>query len=180
MRRREFITILGGATVTWPLVARAQQAGKLPTVGVLVAGTPASHGKWVAAFVQRLRELGWIEGRSIAIEYRWAEGGTERFAEIAAEFVRLKVDVIFTSVTGAVIAAKQATSVTPIVFTLLTDPVVNGLVASMSRPGGNRPHTTGLGAGWQKTRPVARDRPGSQPRGGRVQCRQSFDRLGGA
>jgi hypothetical protein len=121
MRRREFITILGGATATWPLVARAQQAGKLPTVGVLVAGTPASHGKWVAAFVQRLRELGWIEGRSIAIEYRWAEGRTERFAEIAAEFVRLKVDVIFTSVTGAVIAAKQATSVTPIVFTLLTD-----------------------------------------------------------
>jgi putative ABC transport system substrate-binding protein len=137
MRRREFITILGGATVTWPLVARAQQAAKLPTIGVLVPGTPESHGKWVAAFVQRLRELGWIEGRNVAIEYRWAEGRSERFAEIAAEFVRLKVDVIFTSVTGAVIAAKQATTAIPIVFTLLTDPVVNGLVASMARPGGN-------------------------------------------
>jgi putative ABC transport system substrate-binding protein len=120
MQRRKFITLLSGAAATWPLVVRAQQAGKLPTVGVLVAGTPASHGKWVAAFVQRLRELGWIEGRSVAIEYRWAEGRTERFAEIAAEFVRLKVDVIFTSVTGAVIAAKQATSVTPIVFTTVT------------------------------------------------------------
>jgi putative ABC transport system substrate-binding protein len=141
MQRRKFITLLGGAAATWPLVVRAQQAGKLPTVGVLVAGTPASHGKWVAAFVQRLRELGWIEGRTVAIEYRWAEGRTERFAEIAAEFVRLKVDVIFTSVTGAVIAAKQATSVTPIVFTSVTDPVVNGLVASIARPGGN---VTGL------------------------------------
>src|SRR5450755_3385298 len=141
MRRREFITILGGATVTWPLVARAQQAAKLPTIGVLVPGTPASHGKWVAAFVQRLHELGWIEGRTVAIEYRWAEGRTERFAEIAAEFVRLKVDVIVTSATPAVIAAKQATSVTPIVFTTVTDPVVNGLVASIARPGGN---VTGL------------------------------------
>jgi putative ABC transport system substrate-binding protein len=149
MQRRKFITLLGGAAATWPLVVRAQQAGKLPTVGVLVAGTPASHGKWIAAFVQRLRELGWIEGRTVAIEYRWAEGHTERFAEIAAEFVRLKVDVIFTSVTGAVIAAKQATSVTPIVFTTVTDPVVSGLVASIPRPGGNvtglSQQTSGLG-----------------------------------
>jgi putative tryptophan/tyrosine transport system substrate-binding protein len=149
MQRRKFITLLGGAAATWPLVVRAQQAGKLPTVGVLVAGTPASHGKWIAAFVQRLRELGWIEGRTVAIEYRWAEGHTERFAEIAAEFVRLKVDVIFTSVTGAVISAKQVTSVTPIVFTTVTDPVVNGLVASIARPGGNvtglSQQTSGLG-----------------------------------
>jgi putative ABC transport system substrate-binding protein len=87
--------------------------------------------------VRRLNELGWIEGRTIAIEYRWAEGRSERFAEIAAEFVRLKVDVIVTSVTPAAIAAKRATSTIPIVFTLLTDPVITGLVQSMARPGGN-------------------------------------------
>src|SRR6476646_8089606 len=101
MKRRQFITILGGAAAAWPLVARAQQAGKLPTIGFLVAGTPSSHGQWVAAFVQRLRELGWIEGRTIAIEYRWAEGHNERFAEIAAEFVRAKVDVIVAQGTPA-------------------------------------------------------------------------------
>jgi putative ABC transport system substrate-binding protein len=141
MKRREFITLLGGATATWPLAARAQQPAKLPTVGFLVAGTPESHGKWVAAFVKRLSELGWIEGRTVAIEYRWAEGSTERFAEIAAEFVRLKVDVILTSATPSVIAAKKATSAIPIVFTTVTDPVVNSLVASIARPGGN---VTGL------------------------------------
>jgi hypothetical protein len=106
-RRREFITLLGGAAVTWPLVAQAQQPA-MPVIGFLVAGTPLSHGQWVAAFVQRLRELGWIEGRTIAIEYRWGEGRNERFAEIAAEFVRRKVDVIVTSATAAVVAAKQA------------------------------------------------------------------------
>jgi putative ABC transport system substrate-binding protein len=141
MKRREFITLLGGAAATWPLAARAQQPAKLPTVGFLVAGTPESHGKWVAAFVKRLSELGWIEGRTVAIEYRWAEGSTERFAEIAAEFVRLKVDVILTSATPSVIAAKKATSAIPIVFTTVTDPVVNSLVASIARPGGN---VTGL------------------------------------
>jgi putative tryptophan/tyrosine transport system substrate-binding protein len=142
MRRREFIAGLGGTAVTWPLTVRAQQqAAKLPTIGFLVAGTPASHGKWVAAFVQRLGELGWIEGRTVAIEYRWAEGRSERFAEIAAEFVKLKVDVIVTTATGAVIAAKQATSLTPIVFTTVSDPVVTGLVASIARPGSN---VTGL------------------------------------
>ena len=122
MKRREFITLLGGAAA-WPLAARAQQAGKLPTIGFLVAGTPTSHGQWVAAFVQRLRELGWIEGRTITIEYRWAEGRPERFAEIATEFVRLKVDVIVTSATEAIVAAKQATSVIPIVFGAAGDPV---------------------------------------------------------
>ena len=141
MRRREFITLLGGA-VTWPSVAaRAQQAAKLPTIGFLVAGTHASHGKWVTAFVQRLRELGWIEGQSIAIEYRWAEGGTERAAEIAPELVRLKVDVVVTSGTAMVVAAKQATSDIPIVFAAAGDPVGTGLVASLARPGGN---VTGL------------------------------------
>jgi len=91
MKRREVITLVGGAAAAWPLGANPQQPAKLPTIGFLVAGTPSSHGQWVAAFVQRLRELGWIEGRTIAIEYRWAEGRTEGFAEIATEFVRRNV-----------------------------------------------------------------------------------------
>jgi putative ABC transport system substrate-binding protein len=138
--RRQFITLLGGA-VAWPLAARAQQAGKLATIGCLVPGTPSSHGQWFAVFVQRLRELGWIEGRTVAVEYRWAEGRSERFAEIAAEFVQRKVDVIVTASTGGVLAAKQATSVIPIVFAAAGDPVGIGLVASLARPGGN---VTGL------------------------------------
>ena len=88
MQRREFIRLLGGTAAAWPLAARAQQAGKLPTIGFLGAGTHSTHGQWAAALVQRLRELGWIEGRTIAIEVRWAEGRSERYAEIAAEFVR--------------------------------------------------------------------------------------------
>jgi putative tryptophan/tyrosine transport system substrate-binding protein len=140
MKRREFVTFLGGAAAAWPLAARAQQAGKLPTIGFLGATTPATWSLFVAAFVQRLRELGWSEGRTIAIEYRWAEGRGERFAEIAAEFVRLKVDVIVTA-GGAVLAAKQATSLIPIVFAVAADPVGGGLVASLVRPGGN---VTGL------------------------------------
>ena len=138
--RRKFLATLGGAAAAWPFVAQAQQPAK-PTIGFLVAGTPLSHGQWVAAFVQRLRELGWIEGRTIAIEYRWGEGRNERFAEIADEFARRKVDVIVTSATAAVVAAKQATSVIPIVFAAAGDPVGTGLVASLARPGGN---VTGL------------------------------------
>jgi ABC-type uncharacterized transport system substrate-binding protein len=140
IERRKFLATLGGAAA-WPLAARAQQAAKLPTIGFLVAGTPSSHGQWVATFVRRLHELGWIEGRTVAIEYRWAEGRSERFAEIAAEFVRRKVDVIVTSATEAVVAAKQATSVIPIVIAAAGDPVGTGLVASLARPGGN---VTGL------------------------------------
>ena len=140
MRRREFIMLIGSAAA-WPLAARAQQLARLPTIGFLVAGTPSSHGRWAAALVQRLRELGWIEGRTIAIEYRWAEGSSERAAEIAAELIRLKVDVIVTSATVIVIAAKQATSVVPIIFAAASDPVGTGLVASLTRPGGN---VTGL------------------------------------
>src|SRR5690348_2951621 len=139
IERRKFLATLGGAAA-WPLESRAQQPGKLPTIGFLASGTPSSHGQWVAAFVRRLHELGWIEGRTVAIEYRWAEGRTERAAEIAAEFVRLKVDVIVTSATVVVIASKQATSVIPIVF-MAGDPVGTGLVASLARPGGN---ATGL------------------------------------
>jgi putative ABC transport system substrate-binding protein len=140
MKRREFITLLGGAAA-WPLAARAQQPGKLPTIGFLGQTTLSGGSEWVAAFVQRLHELGWNEGRTIAIEYRWAEGREERYAEIAAEFVRLKVDVILAGGTEPAIAAKQATSVIPIVFPTAGDPVGSGLVASLARPGGN---VTGL------------------------------------
>jgi putative tryptophan/tyrosine transport system substrate-binding protein len=141
MKRREFITLLGGAAATWPMAARAQQPSNLPTIGFLVSGTPSSHREWVAAFVQRLRELNWTEGRNVAIEIRWAEGRNERLAEITAEFVRRRVDVIVTSATPPTVAAKQATSVIPIVFAALGDPVGVGLVESLARPGGN---ATGL------------------------------------
>src|SRR6476661_6915884 len=123
MKRRAFIALLGGAAAGWPFAASAQQAGKLPTIGFLGQSTRSAASEWVAAFGQRLRELGWIEGRTVAIEYRWAEGRSERAAEIAAEFVRLKVDVIVTSGTPQVFAAKQATSVIPIVFATAGDPV---------------------------------------------------------
>jgi putative ABC transport system substrate-binding protein len=135
MRRREFITLLGGAAVAWPLGGGAQQA-KMPTIGVLGTASAAAWGPWTAAFILRLRELGWIDGRTVAIEYRWADGRNERFAEIAAEFVQLKADVILTS-GGAGFAAKQATSTIPIVSVILPDPVGSGLVASLARPGGN-------------------------------------------
>jgi putative ABC transport system substrate-binding protein len=136
VKRREFITLLGGAAA-WPLAARAQQTGKLPTIGFLGGNTPAGQLQWTGAFVQRLRELGWTEGRNVAIEYRWAEGRSERYIEIAAEFVRLKVDVIFAHGTPATILAKQTTSLIPIVFTVVGDPVGTGIVASLARPGGN-------------------------------------------
>jgi putative tryptophan/tyrosine transport system substrate-binding protein len=136
MQRREFITLFISAAV-WPRAARAQQRPRLATIGLLGSTTPAVEGQRVGGFVQRLRELGWIEGRNISIEYRWAEGRNERFAEIAAEFSQLKVDVIVTQGTAAIIAAKQATSVIPIVFAAANDPVGTGLVASLARPGGN-------------------------------------------
>jgi putative ABC transport system substrate-binding protein len=141
MRRREFIALFAGATVAWPLAASAQQPAKLPTIGFLGPTTPSSMSHLVAAFVQRLRELGWTEGRTVAIEYRWAEGRSGRAAEVAAEFVRLKVDVVLTQSTPAVLAAKQATSVIPIVFASAGDPVGTGVVASLARPAGN---VTGL------------------------------------
>jgi putative ABC transport system substrate-binding protein len=139
VRRREVITFIGGAAA-WPLAARAQQPGKLPTIGFLGAN-PSIESHRVAAFVQRLRELAWIDGRNLAIEYRWAEGRNERYAENAAELVRLKVDVIVTVATPPTLAAKQATTVIPIVFGAASDPVGTGLVESLARPGGN---VTGL------------------------------------
>jgi putative tryptophan/tyrosine transport system substrate-binding protein len=141
IRRREFIFTFGGAAAAWPLTARAQQPAKPPTIGYLGGATPAAESQRVASFVQRLRELGWIDGHTIAIEYRWAEGRSERYAEIAAEFVRLKVDAIVTVGTPATLAAKQVTAVTPIVFVGSGDPVGAGLVAGLARPGGN---VTGL------------------------------------
>ena len=138
MRRREFITLLGAATA-WPRRTRAQQAGKLPTIGFLGADA-AAFAPWTAAFVARLGELGWIEGKTVAIEYRWSQGRSERYAEIAAEFVSRKVDVIVT-VGSAVPIVRQATVVIPIVFAVGIDPVGSGLVASLAQPGGN---VTGL------------------------------------
>jgi putative ABC transport system substrate-binding protein len=145
MRRREFITLLGGAVAAGPLAARAQQAGKPPTIGYLGGGTPTAQRAWLEAFVQRLRELGWIEGRTVAIEKRWGEGRPELYAEIAAEFVRLKVDVILAGGTEAAVAAKQATSVIPIVFPTAGDPVGSRLVNSLARPGGNVTGLSNLG-----------------------------------
>src|SRR5262245_8336924 len=144
MRRREFITLFGGAAA-WPLHARAQQPA-MPVIGFLGGGTAASQRGWAAAFSQRLRELGWIEGRTVAVEYRWGEGRNERYAELAAEFVRLKVDAILAAGTEAAIAAKRATSVIPIVFSTAGDPMGTGLVASLARPGGNVTGLSNLGS----------------------------------
>jgi putative tryptophan/tyrosine transport system substrate-binding protein len=141
MRRRDFITLLGGAAAAWPLAARAQHGGQLTTIGLLGSSTVAAQSQWTAAFVQRMRELGWTEGRNLRIEYRWAEGHTERLPELADELVRLKVDIIVTHNTPPPLAAKRATSVIPIVFATAGDPVGTGIVASLARPGGN---VTGL------------------------------------
>jgi putative tryptophan/tyrosine transport system substrate-binding protein len=141
MQRRDFITLLSSAAVSWPVAGRAQQPAKLATIGYMGPNTPSVDSYRLPAFVQRLRELGWIEGRTVAIEYRWAEGRNERLAEIAAEFVQRKVDVIVTAATLPTAAAKQATSTIPIVFAAVGDPVGTGMVASLARPGGN---VTGL------------------------------------
>jgi putative tryptophan/tyrosine transport system substrate-binding protein len=137
MKRREFISLLGGATVAWPVVAHAQQPPRVPTIGFLGSGTTTTAGTWVAAFAQRLRELGWIENRTINIDLRWAEGRHDRSAEIATEFVRLKVNVIVTYGSEQVQIAKEATSTIPIVFATAGDPVGSGFVASLAHPGGN-------------------------------------------
>ena len=140
MRRREFITLIGGAAA-WPLAARAQKPGKLPIIGYMGQGTQAAEAKRVAAFTGRLRELSWSEGRTIIIDYRWTEGRSDLATDFAGEFARRKVDIIVTSGTPLIVAAKQATTSIPIVFTAAGDPVGSGLVASLARPGGN---VTGL------------------------------------
>src|SRR5215212_4638636 len=144
MRRREFIELLGSgvtAPVLWPLAARAQKPERMPRIGFLGGQSRSAMGDLVAAFLQRLTELGWMENRNVSIEYRWAEGRNDRAAEIAAEFVRLNVDLIVTGGTANVLAAKDRTSVIPIVFAAAGDPVGNGLVGTLARPGGN---VTGL------------------------------------
>ena len=140
MKRRDFIALVGGAATAWPIAAPAQQHG-LPTIGILAGSTNLVASLWTTTFVKRLRELNWIEGRNLAIEYRGADVRPERYAEIAAEFVRLNVTVIVTAGTEPVIAAKRLTSAIPIVFATAGDPVGSGLVASLARPGGN---VTGL------------------------------------
>ena len=140
MRRREFVAAVGGTVVTWPLAARAQQP-KPPTIGYFGATTAAAEKLRTDAFVQRLSELGWIEGHTVAIEYRWGESRTEHFTEIATDLVRLRLDIIVATSIAAVLACKQATTVIPIVFPLAGDPLATGLVASLARPGGN---VTGL------------------------------------
>ncbi len=136
LKRRQFIALLGGAALAWPLAARAKQPAKLPTIGFLGTTSASAWSHYVVAFAQRLRELGWVEGRTVAVEYRWAEGRSERLAEIAAEFAQLKVDVIVTA-GSAFLALKQATSLIPIVFAIADDPVEAGFIASLARPGGN-------------------------------------------
>src|SRR5262245_35590336 len=139
IRRREFITLLGGVAAAWPVKALGQAVA--PTIGLLGSGTAAAQGQWVAGLVQRQGERGWIEGRNLTVKYRWAEGSNERPSELATELVRLKVDAIVTYANPIVIAAKQATSVIPIVFAAAADPLGTGLVASLARPGSN---VTGL------------------------------------
>ena len=141
MKRRQFMALLGGAAAGMPLAARAQQTGKIPTIGLLIGSTAAAERARRLAFVTRLAELGWIEGRNVTIEERAAEGSIERAGEIAAEFVGLKIDVIVTAGDAQVRAVKRTTDVIPIVFAAAGDPVGNGIIASLARPEGN---VTGL------------------------------------
>jgi ABC-type uncharacterized transport system substrate-binding protein len=144
MKRREFISLVGAAAA-WPLAARAQQVGKMPQIGYLGVSSPSLEPHYVEAFRKKLRELGHVEGKNIAIEYRWAEGQDDRLPNLASELVRLKPDVIVTTGTPGAVAAMQATKTIPIVMASSADPVGSGLVASLARPGGNVTGFTILG-----------------------------------
>jgi putative ABC transport system substrate-binding protein len=137
MQRREFITLLGGAAATWPLVAHAQQAAKIPRIGLLSPFFPANTAIWHKAFLRGLRDLGWVDGKNIAIEYRYAEGRNDHLPGLIADLARLKVDIIVTTVTIDTLAAKNAANAIPIVMVAAGDPVATGIVASLARPGGN-------------------------------------------
>jgi putative ABC transport system substrate-binding protein len=139
VRRREFIGFFGGAAA-WPLAAGARQPGKAPVIGFLATGSGAAWGEWVAAFVRRLRDLGWVDGASVAVEVRWADGQTERIAEIASEFAHRKANIIVTSGL-AVPTLQRAAPDIPVVFAIANEPINTGLVANLARPGGN---VTGL------------------------------------
>ena len=182
IRRREFITLLGGAAAAWPLAARAQPTGKLPIIGFLGTNTASAQRQWTDAFLQRLRELGWIEGRTVAIEYRWADGRLERSAEIVAELVRLKVDVIVTHSAEPVLAAKRATAVIPIIFPVLARPgrQRRGRKLDTPRWQRNRPVASGNGCCWQACRNFARGSTGFSPVGDRGEYRCSCCRVGNA
>jgi putative ABC transport system substrate-binding protein len=137
MRRREFISFFGGAAVVWPLAARAQQPGRVPRIGILGAASASGFANRVAAFRSGLRDLGYVEGTNIIIEFRWAEGNYARLPGLAAELIGSNVDLIVTHGTPGALAAKQATATIPIVIASIGDPVAVGLVVSVARPGGN-------------------------------------------
>ena len=181
MRRREFIWLVSSTAAAWPLPARAQQP-KIPIIGYLGATTPSTAPDRTAAFVQRLSELGWNDGSTVKIVYRWAEASEERAAQIAAEFARLNVDVIVTSGVPAIRQAKRVTSTIPIVFGVAADPVGTGLVASLGQARRQRHRAfQPISRNFpQATRTVARTSAGASPFGDNSQCQQSRRRAGTA